>query len=609
MKNIKYFLMFFTAVAMFTACKEYADWTPGAPDTNMGVYFPELSVLNVTAEDTSVQIKVSRINTTDAAEISVRSLEVTEGFDPDTAESIFTVDRSVSFEAGSNEATLNIAFDGSLLEVGKKYALDIQLDQTEASSYAISAYVFTVIIPEPWSDWGTGTYVDDFYRVLMAAAGSDIPAGYAAPIKFQKHDLNPNRIRVVNPAGQRLFGEMWGGVPGFFVYPNEEDSYIEFDITDPNNVKLAENPAMLNVGINFGADGVLPACLFIIEDEEAGDGSYAAPIIYDNGKIIFPKDGVVMGYIADGEVNGWLANSEGMMMYATPGVVLADYSFYVEYTGMTVAADNKTTTANLDFYYGVDVDTFKFTVLEGNVTDVTEAVDAIVAGSEDIVIYEGNTDEDFASFSVNISNAGMYTVVTVPFNAEGEAQPNDAHVYSFYFPGLGANEVPSVDIQIAVGSVVDITGNPAYEADYPSATSMCIYMQADGTQIKSITAFVGTGVPAEVTDEEVLAKGKDMSDFIPDMVEKGYALAVYGGLTEGTTYDIVLGFETIYGELKTFRTTYTPTAATTPEEGGENEGGENEGGENVDPEEGGEEEETPAEPSRYQFRTFTYSGN
>ena len=88
---------------------------------------------------------------------------------------------------------------------------------------------------------------------------------------------------MVNPAGQRLFGEMWGGVPGFFVYPNEEDSYIEFDITDPNNVKLAQNPAMLNVGINFGADGVLPACLYIIEDEEAADGSYAAPITYVDG--------------------------------------------------------------------------------------------------------------------------------------------------------------------------------------------------------------------------------------------------------------------------------------------------------------------------------------
>lgn len=591
MKNIKYFLMFFTAVAMFTACKEQADWTPGAPDTNMGVYFPELSVLNVTAEDTSVQVKVSRNNATEAAEISVRSVEVTEGFDPDTAESIFTIDRAVSFEAGSNETVLNIAFDGSLLEVGKKYSLDIQLDQAEASNYAISAYVFTIQIPEPWSNWGTGTYVDDYFRVLMAAAGSDIAAGYTAPIQFQKHDLDPNRIRVVNPAGQRLFGEMWGGVPGFFVYQNENDSYIEFDITDPNNVKLAENPTMLNVGINFGADGILPACLYIVESE-AGDGSYAAPIIYDNGKIIFPQGGVVMGYLADGEINGWLANTEGLMMYATPGVVLADYSFYVEYTGMNVAADNKTTSANLDFYYGVDVASFKFTVLEGNVTDVTDAVAAIVAGSEDIEIFEGTTDEEVFTASVKLANAGMYTVVTVPYDAAGAAQAEDAYVYSFYFPGLGASEIPEVEVQVAVGSVVEITGNPAYEANFPSSTSMCIYMEADGTQIKDIVGFVGTEVPADVPVEDMLAEGESYAEFIPDLVSDGYALAVYQNLKPETTYDIAIGFTTIYGELKTYRTQYTTSAAPveeTPEEGGE--------------------EETPAEPTKFQFRTFEYAAN
>ena len=45
------------------------------------------------------------------------------------------------------------------------------------------------------------------------------------------------------------------------------------------------------------------------------------------------------------------------------------------------------------------------------------------------------------------------------------------------------------------------------------------------------------------------------------MIENGYALAVYTGLTPGTTYDIFLGFTTIDGETKYFRTAYTPAAA------------------------------------------------
>jgi hypothetical protein len=45
------------------------------------------------------------------------------------------------------------------------------------------------------------------------------------------------------------------------------------------------------------------------------------------------------------------------------------------------------------------------------------------------------------------------------------------------------------------------------------------------------------------------------------MAENGYALAVYKGLTPGTTYDVFLAFTTIYGETKYFREQYTPGAA------------------------------------------------
>jgi hypothetical protein len=156
----------------------------------------------------------------------------------------------------------------------------------------------------------------------------------------------------------------------------------------------------------------------------------------------------------------------------------------------------------------------------------------------------------------------MKTVVAVPY-AGGEAQASYASSYAFYFPGLGNTGLPQVEITVAVDSVVGITGNPDYEANFPSDSSMCIYMEANGEELKSIRGFVGTGVPAEVTPQEALAAqgAEDFSDFIPDMIENGYALAVYTGLTPGTTYDIFLGFTTIYGETKYFRTAYTPAAA------------------------------------------------
>jgi hypothetical protein len=227
---------------------------------------------------------------------------------------------------------------------------------------------------------------------------------------------------------------------------------------------------------------------------------------------------------------------------------------------MKVESDNKSTSAILNFYYGADVESFKYTLVDGNITDATAIVEAIVAGSEEYTIYDGSIDT--MEYVVPAEGAGMKTVVAVPY-AGGEAQASDALAYAFYFPGLGNAELPEVEISIAVDSVVGITGNPDLEASYPSDSTMCIYMEANGEEIKSIKAFVSTGVPADVTPEQALAAqgAEDFSDFIPDMIENGYALAVYTGLTPGTTYDIFLSFTTIYGEVKYFRTAYTPAAA------------------------------------------------
>ncbi|MBO7313178.1 MAG: hypothetical protein J6U48_02985, partial [Alistipes sp.] len=106
----------------------------------------------------------------------------------------------------------------------------------------------------------------------------------------------------------------------------------------------------------------------------------------------------------------------------------------------------------------------------------------------------------------------------------------------------------------------EITGDSMWEESYPSSTSLCIYMGADGNLIKDIVGFVGTQVPADASIEDMLDSGQSYADFIPSLVADGYALAVYQGLKPGTTYDIALGFTTIFDELKTFRLQYTTAA-------------------------------------------------
>ena len=140
-------LMAFVGVIAMTSCEHpYADYTPGAKENNQGVYFPGKIDFKVTAEDTFVEIPVARTNAAEAAEITYRV----------EADEIFTCGSTVNFAAGATESTIKVEFDGSKLIVGKKYDIKIQLDQAEATAYAISEYTFSVTLPEPWVSMGQG---------------------------------------------------------------------------------------------------------------------------------------------------------------------------------------------------------------------------------------------------------------------------------------------------------------------------------------------------------------------------------------------------------------------------------------------------------------------
>ena len=543
--------MAFVGVIAMTSCEHpYADYTPGAQENNQGVYFPGKIDFTVSAEDTFVEIPVARTNDAEAAEVAYRV----------EADELFTYGRTVSFAAGATDAIIKIEFDGSALVVGQKYDIKIQLDQAEATAYAVSEYTFSVTLPEPWVSMGQGIYFDDLICYTLAEPGAYL--GMGAYVEFQQHAEETHRIRVVNPFGPETVAAMWGGLPSWMSFA-EGTHYIEFDVTNPDDVKIAPcadlveftyegytyNAFMLGIGIPANSYDLAfswdPSQKFVLKD----------------GIIKFPAEGIALSAFVGGNYLGDFdaANQMGYLQYYLPGTSFVNYDMYVEYGGMKVEADNATTSVVLNFGFGGNVEAFKFAVVDGNITDATAIVEAIVAGSEEYAIYEGNIET--YEYTVPVQGSGMKTVVAVPY-AEGEAQVDYALVYSFYFPGMGGGELPEVDITVAIDSVVGITGNPDYEANYPSDSTMCIYMEANAEELTAIKGFVGTGVPAEVTPEEVFAQGgEDFSDFIAEMAENGYALAVYKGLTPGTTYDVFLAFTTIYGETKYFREQYTPGAA------------------------------------------------
>ena len=552
-------LMAFVGVIAMTSCEHpYANFTPGAKENNQGVYFPGKIDFKVTAEDTFVEIPVARTNAAEAAEVSLRV----------EADELFTIGRTVSFAAESTEATIKVEFDADELEMGKKYDIKIQLDQAEATAYAISEYTFSVTLPEPWVSMGQGIYFDDL--ICYALADPSALVGMGAYVEFEQHAEESHRIRVVNPFGPETVAAMWGGLPNWMSFA-EGTSYIEFDVTNPEDVKIAPcanlveftydgytyNAFMLGIGIPAnGYDLALswdPAQKFVLKD----------------GIIKFPAEGIALSAYSGGKYLGDFdaANQMGYLQYYLPGTSFVNYDMTVEYGGMKVEADNATTSVVLNFGFGGNVEAFKFTVVDGNITDATAIVEAIVAGSEEIDIYEGNIET--YEYTVPAQGTGMKTVVAVPY-AGGEAKTDYALVYAFYFPGLGSAETPQAEIYAYIRSVAELTGNPAYEAQYPSDKYAALGIIANADELVAMRVWLGTAEDVNgATDEELLASEavQDISKGIADIASKGSV--VYGPweFETGTTVVAVLAFDTIYGATQVMHLEHTVQAAAAEQTG------------------------------------------
>ena len=552
-------LMAFVGVIAMTSCEHpYADYTPGAKENNQGVYFPGKIDFKVTAEDTFVEIPVARTNAAEAAEISLRV----------EADELFTIGRTVSFAAESTESTIKVEFDADNLEMGKKYDIKIQLDQAEATAYAISEYTFSVTLPEPWVSMGQGIYFDDL--ICYALADPSALVGMGAYVEFEQHAEESHRIRVVNPFGPETVAAMWGGLPNWMSFA-EGTSYIEFDITDPNDVKIAPCDSLVEftyegytynafmLGISLPSDGY----------DLAFSWDPAQKFVLKDGIIKFPTEAIALSAFNGGKYLGDFdaANQMGYLQYYLPGTSFVNYDMTVEYGGMKVEADNATTSVILNFGFGGNVEAFKFTVVDGNITDATAIVEAIVAGSEEIDIYEGNIET--YEYTVPAEGTGMKTVVAVPY-AGGEAKADYALVYSFYFPGLGSAETPQAEIYAYIRSVAELTGKPEYESQYPADKYAALGIIANADELVAMRVWIGTAEDVNgATDEELLASEsvQDISKGIADIAKNGSV--VYGPweFETGTTVVAVLAFDTIYGATQVMHLEHTVQAAAAEQTG------------------------------------------
>ena len=411
MKAIKK-LLYFLAVAgttMFaSSCTDDLEYNPAGQPSGQQVYFAVdlAETINLEVNSSSVTIPVSRVVTKEAASFSIFATEES---------GLFTIPSTVNFAAGESTANLVITYTYSALTQDQAYSCTLTIGDTENTSpYGMTSYEFSLIAPSPWTSLGEGTLTDDVITGAFSGVENQV-----FTVEIQESDNTPGMYRIVDPYINNQYKLSADGTGASSNY----SCYLVIDATDPEAVTIAKQ----NMGI-LGTD--------------LGDFQMesTAPGTLDNGIITFPKGGIELSFT--GYQGAFQANKNGLFKVVLPGASdVAAPAVTVAYKGSFIDAASNKSNAVLDFTLNETATSYKFAVVEGNITK-DEAALTVTAGK----IVDGSLESTEGTASGNVLHpltvSGTFTVVAVPFNAEGESGATAAA--SFIYSAEGAPELVKV---------------------------------------------------------------------------------------------------------------------------------------------------------------------
>lgn len=553
MKNLKiFFLSALVATAgLFTACTEDSDWSAGPLADGPQAYFAADVQTNYTlsAEDTSVTLPVLRVETEGMLDVPVLAT-VAEG-----DEGLFNVPSSVAFNDGQNTTTLSVTFDYAELTPGSIYEIALTLDDpTMTTPYGYSNLTVSIAVPEPYVLLGKGIYRDDLVPSIFDLGG--FPEYY---VEVYENTNTPGFLYMKNPYSYAK-GVYIVNASNFHSF--EEDVYFAIDVRNPDAVVIPEQPLGLTVD-NYGDIWV----------RMYGDN---VGTMKDNIITFAPETmEQAMTLYQGGSYDYLWGNASGMFRLALPGAVLTDFSVEIKAAGHVAdQAGNACPVVNV--YGGADVAAVAIEFVEGDITaDYASVVAEMAKASTDDLSYatlEMNQDTEKMEGQVTSKKAvaaGTVTAVVLPYDANGDAQTEDAVAITFYFAGCGAGELPACEI----AAILDVY-SAIYEADpaYPDSSTLgCVIYGTDIAACK-YSFITGLGLNADVSGEdaqgvldyvcEVLGRTQDqLLKALPDSYMSyinGNGLGIYfDELPAATPCTIFVEGENSYGQKLLFATSGT----------------------------------------------------
>ncbi|MBR5484394.1 MAG: hypothetical protein IKV18_06815 [Alistipes sp.] len=575
MKSLKiFFLTALVAVtALFTACTKDQDWSAGEQVPGAQVYFADGVATNVTveAETSSFEVTVMRGNVDEATtvplKVAVSAAKVDEEADPINYAELFTVPANVSFGAGKDTAKFTVSFDRASLEDGQTYTLTFSINDAGAvTPYGYDKQTWTLSVPEPYVYIGQGFIREDIIATMFSIDNIEWE------VEVYENTNNPGFIYLKNAYTSAFpYNE-----PGDYV---EEDVYFTINISDPDKVVIPTQ----TLGCDWNPTDYGE---FFVGTMEYGT--------LKNGVITFPVKGLAVGMMiyTEGQF-GWYANSKGMFRVVLPGAVLTDYSLDVAYGGFRVAADNATVYPIARAAYGADVAEIQYAFVPGDITADAEALAAALAGIEDgsvksnkvavstSVNAEGEEINEMTFEGVEPVESGVYSVVAIPYGADGAAQYETMACASFYVQGVGAGELPEVEFEMYAMSLEDLaeaTGDTEYVDYYISYgynSSNTVGVIFAGVDIKSLRPVILASDEIEEVieyygsienyvvayDEYLESNGKDLDYDLEYIEEYGWDYALMGGaLDPETNYTMFALVENAFGNAQLFSSSFTTAA-------------------------------------------------
>lgn len=531
MKNIKSLLYAAVAVLLLplASCSD-DDYEPVPVPAGQEVYFSEslATTHNITRGTSSLEIPVMRIKTEEAETVQLMS---------EDESGLFTIPGSVTFAAGESTTKLTISYRFEDLSYGTDYNVSL-LIMGNSSEWGQSQVHLTLSVPEPWTKLGTGLYRDD---VLASAFDGIEPM--ETEVDIYEYDGREGYYYLDSPYSAVFLAPLFGVDPSELGNNVRATKFI-IDATDPNAVVIGSAAAPQDCGCILGNDGWIS----IFSD---------APGTLEDGIITFPVDGIRVCF-SEYAGQSFAVNSNGAFRVVLPGVTVLDCSIAAAYDGMKTAA-NGSTSALFNLAFGADVESYKYVIAEGDVTDNLDTVVAgIVDGSIENVA-DGKVEN--TSIAVALENSGMHSFVAVPYSG-GEAQTDDAVIVVFFFPGSNGGDIPDIEILLELGYAEDYL-KPEAAVQYPSTTNLFFYLEA--TDVKSIKYYINkTEVFANFGEEQyadiVAAYGVDGASMLEPLKQNGYYLGYFANREPGTSYTMLILVESIYGKTYLVSATKSTTA-------------------------------------------------